>query len=98
MGIEITENGKETRVKQVSMLNTQRYLFGLKIINIYAEAFSVITCPCMIYGETTVFSLVFTISIGSKYRSLCVYHAGLFLYFSAITIPINPTLKPGHYC
>ena len=29
MGIEITEKIKETRVKQASMLNTQRSLFGL---------------------------------------------------------------------
>ena len=86
MGIEITENGKETRVKQVSMLNTQRYLLGLKIINIYAEAFSVKVPLHDLWRNY----LVFTISIGSKYRSLCVYHAGLFLYFSVITIPINP--------
>ena len=30
MGIEITEKNKEIRVNQTSMLNTQRYLFGLK--------------------------------------------------------------------
>ena len=29
MGIEIAEKSKETRVKQASMLNTQRSLFGL---------------------------------------------------------------------
>ena len=29
MGIEIAEKSKETRVKQASMLNTQRFLFGL---------------------------------------------------------------------
>ena len=29
MGIEIVEKSKETRVKQASMLNTQRSLFGL---------------------------------------------------------------------
>ena len=41
MGIEIAEKSKVTRVKQASMLNTQRSLFGL--INIYTEAFSVLT-------------------------------------------------------
>ena len=30
MGIEIAEKNKETRVKQASMLNTRRSLFGLK--------------------------------------------------------------------
>ena len=29
MGIEITEKARETRVKQTSMLNTQKSLFGL---------------------------------------------------------------------
>ena len=29
MGIEIVEKSKETRVKQASMLNTQKSLFGL---------------------------------------------------------------------
>ena len=40
MGIEITEKSKETRVKQASMLNTQRSLFGL---NGYANEKTVVS-------------------------------------------------------
>ena len=65
MGIEIAEKSKETRVKQASILNTQSSLLILDSNkHLYRNILS--TYLSLIYGETTAFFLVSTISIESK--------------------------------
>ena len=74
MGIEIAEKSKETRVKQASMLNTHRSLFGPKLTSI--QKHSQYSSAPDLWRNYCFFSLVYTISIESKLTSKAHFEVG----------------------
>ena len=85
MGIEIAEKSKETRVKQASMLNTQRSLFGLK--HLYRSILS--TYLPLICGETTVFYLTACLHYRSLWMRLLQFDPDRF-FSTVYTMKVKP--------